>query len=204
MDLLLLAVGAVLVNNFVLSRFLGICPFLGVSKQFGTALGMSGAVAVASAVLARAVMTLASVVSWLLYHGILAPGAPLVAQDLRFLQILSFILIIAAMVQLVELALQKLSPPLYQSLGIYLPLITTNCAVLGVAVLNIQNGHTLAQTALFGFAGALGFALAILLFSGIREVLDLADAPRAFKGTALALVTAGILSLAFMGFAGLV
>ena len=195
MDLLLLAVGAVLVNNFVLSRFLGICPFLGVSKQFGTALGMSGAVVF--------VMTLASVVSWLLYHGILAPGAPLVAQDLRFLQILSFILIIAAMVQLVELALQKLSPPLYQSLGIYLPLITTNCAVLGVAVLNIQNGHTLAQTALFGFAGALGFALAILLFSGIREVLDLADAPRAFKGTALALVTAGILSLAFMGFAGL-
>lgn len=196
MDLLLLAVGAVLVNNFVLSRFLGICPFLGVSKQFGTALGMSGAVVF--------VMTLASVVSWLLYHGILAPGAPLVAQDLRFLQILSFILIIAAMVQLVELALQKLSPSLYQSLGIYLPLITTNCAVLGVAVLNIQNGHTLAQTALFGFAGALGFALAILLFSGIREVLDLADAPRAFKGTALALVTAGILSLAFMGFAGLV
>ena len=189
MDLLLLAVGAVLVNNFVLSRFLGICPFLGVSKQFGTALGMSGAVVF--------VMTLASVVSWLLYHGILAPGAPLVAQDLRFLQILSFILIIAAMVQLVELALQKLSPPLYQSLGIYLPLITTNCAVLGVAVLNIQNGHTLAQTALFGFAGALGFALAILLFSGIREVLDLADAPRAFKGTALALafVQPGFLAL---------
>jgi Na+-translocating ferredoxin:NAD+ oxidoreductase subunit A len=195
-DLLLLALSAVLVNNFVLSRFLGICPFLGVSKKFTTALGMTGAVIF--------VMTLASVVSWLVYHGVLAPGAPLVPQDLRFLQILSFILIIAAMVQLVELALQKLSPPLYQALGIYLPLITTNCAVLGVAVLNIQNGHTLAQTALFGFAGALGFGLAILLFSGIREVLDLADTPRAFKGTAIALVTAGILSLAFMGFAGLV
>ena len=196
MDLLLLAISAVLVNNFVLSRFLGICPFLGVSKKLGTALGMTGAVIF--------VMTLASVVSWLVYHGVLKPGAPLVPQDLRFLQILAFILIIAAMVQLVELALQKLSPPLYRALGIFLPLITTNCAVLGVAVLNIQNEYNLLETALFGFAGAVGFGLAILLFSGIREVLDLADTPRAFKGTAIALVTAGILSLAFMGFAGLV
>ena len=120
------------------------------------------------------------------------------------MQTLAFILIIASTVQLVELALQKLSPPLYQSLGIFLPLITTNCAVLGAAVLNIQNEHSLLETTLFGFAGAIGFGVAILLFSGIREVLDLADTPKVFKGTAIALVTAGILSLAFMGFAGLV
>ncbi len=196
MDLLLLVISAVLVNNFVLSRFLGICPFLGVSKKLSTALGMTGAVVF--------VMTLASILSWLVYHGLLKPDALLVAQDLRFLQILSFILIIASTVQLVELALQKLSPPLYRSLGIFLPLITTNCAVLGVAVLNIQNDHNLLETTLFGFAGAIGFGVAILLFSGIREVLDLADTPKVFKGTAIALVTAGILSLAFMGFAGLV
>ncbi len=190
MDLILLVISAVLVNNVVLARFLGICPFLGVSKKTSTALGMSGAVLF--------VMVLASIVSWLVYHYLLAPN------DLAFLQTIAFILIIASMVQLVELALQKLSPGLYAALGIFLPLITTNCAVLGVAVMNIQKDHSLIQTTVFGAASALGFALSLLLFSGIRETLDLADTPRAFKGTAIALVTAGILSLGFMGFAGLV
>ncbi len=190
MEFVVLIVSAVLVNNFVLSRFLGICPFLGVSKKLTTALGMTGAVAF--------VMTLASVVSWLVYHLLLRPF------DLVYLQTLAFILIIASMVQLVELALQKLSPALYRSLGIFLPLITTNCAVLGVAVLNIQSEYSLLRTTVFGLAAAVGFGLAILLFAGIREVLDLADTPKAFKGTAIALVTAGVLSLAFMGFAGLV
>jgi Na+-translocating ferredoxin:NAD+ oxidoreductase subunit A len=190
MDLILLVISAVLVNNVVLARFLGICPFLGVSKKTSTALGMSGAVLF--------VMVLASIVSWLLYHLVLAPN------DLGFLQTIVFILIIAAMVQLVELAMQKLSPSLYKALGIFLPLITTNCAVLGVAVMNIQKDHSLIQTMVFGAASAMGFALSLLLFSGIRETLELADTPRAFKGTAIALVTAGILSLGFMGFAGLV
>ena len=190
MDLILLVISAVLVNNVVLARFLGICPFLGVSKKTSTALGMSGAVLF--------VMVLASIVSWLLYHLVLAPN------DLGFLQTIVFILIIAAMVQLVELAMQKLSPSLYKALGIFLPLITTNCAVLGVAVMNIQKDHSLIQTMVFGAASAMGFALSLLLFSGIRETRELADTPRAFKGTAIALVTAGILSLGFMGFAGLV
>ena len=190
MDLILLVISAVLVNNVVLARFLGICPFLGVSKKTSTALGMSGAVLF--------VMVLASIVSWLLYHLVLAPN------DLGFLQTIVFILIIAAMVQLVELAMQKLSPSLYKALGIFLPLITTNCAVLGVAVMNIQKDHSLIQTMVFGAASAMGFALSLLLFSGMREALELADTPRAFKGTAIALVTAGILSLGFMGFAGLV
>jgi len=190
MELVLLVISAILVNNFVLARFLGICPFLGVSKKLSTAMGMTGAVLF--------VMTLASIVSWLVYHRLLAPNG------LEFLQTISFILIIASMVQLVELALQKLSPPLYRSLGIFLPLITTNCAVLGCAVMNIQNDHTLLQTTVFGVAAAVGFGLALVIFSGIREVLDLADTPKSFKGTAIALVTAGVLSLSFMGFAGLV
>jgi H+/Na+-translocating ferredoxin:NAD+ oxidoreductase subunit A len=189
-DLLLLVISAIFVNNFVLSRFLGICPFLGVSKKLSTAMGMTGAV--------MFVMTLASIVSWLVFHYVLAP------YDLIFLQTITFILIIASMVQLVELALQKLSPPLYRSLGIFLPLITTNCAVLGCAVLTIQNDYSLIQTTVFALAAAVGFGLSLVLFSGIREVLALADTPKSFKGTAIALVTAGILSLSFMGFAGLV
>ena len=190
MDLLLLVISAIFVNNFVLARFLGICPFLGVSKKLSTALGMTGAV--------MFVMTLASVVSWLVYRFLLAPN------DLIFLQTISFILIIASMVQLVELALQKLSPPLYRSLGIFLPLITTNCAVLGCAVLTVQNEYSLIQTLVFAVAAAVGFGLSLILFSGIREVLALADTPKSFRGTAIAMVTAGILSLSFMGFAGLV
>ncbi|MBN2172151.1 MAG: electron transport complex subunit RsxA [Candidatus Krumholzibacteriota bacterium] len=190
MEIILLFISAIFVSNFVLHKFLGICPFLGVSKKFSTAMGMTGAVIF--------VMTLASVVSWLVYHYLLVP------YGLEYLRTLAFILIIASMVQLVELVLQKVSPALYSALGIFLPLITTNCAVLGVAILNIQKEYNLLETTVYGFAGAMGFGLAILLFSGIREVLDLADTPRAFKGTAIALVTAGILSLAFMGFAGIV
>ena len=190
MEILLLVVSAIFVNNFVLARFLGICPFLGVSKKLSTALGMTGAV--------MFVMTLASMVSWLVYHHLLKP------LDLQFLQTISFILIIASMVQLVELALQKLSPPLYRSLGIFLPLITTNCAVLGCAVMTIQNDYNFIETTVFAMAAAVGFGLALVLFAGIREVLDLAETPRVFKGTAIALVTAGVLSMAFMGFAGLV
>ncbi len=190
MNLLLLIISAILVNNFVLARFLGICPFLGVSKKLPTALGMTGAV--------MFVMTLASMASWLIYHLVLAP------LNLVFLQTITFILIIASMVQLVELALQKLSPPLYRSLGIFLPLITTNCAVLGCAVMSIQNDYSLLETTVFSLGAGIGFGVALILFAGIREVLDLADTPKSFRGTAIALVTAGVLSMAFMGFAGLV
>jgi len=190
MNLLLLVISAILVNNFVLARFLGICPFLGVSRKLSTALGMTGAVLF--------VMTLASIVSWLIYHLVLEP------MNLVFLQTITFILIIASMVQLVELALQKLSPPLYRSLGIFLPLITTNCAVLGCAVMAIQNDYSLIETTVFALGAGVGFGVALILFAGIREVLELAETPRAFRGTAVALVTAGVLSMAFMGFAGLV
>lgn len=189
-ELVLLFISAVLVNNFVLARFLGICPFLGVSKRVSTALGMSMAVVF--------VMTLASVVTWLVNELVLVP------MNLGYLQTIAFILIIASLVQLVELALQKLSPPLYKALGIFLPLITTNCAVLGVAVLNVQKQYDLLKTTVFGFSAAVGFGLAILLFAGLRERIEIANTPRAFRGTAIALVTAGLLSLAFMGFAGLV
>ncbi len=190
MNLLLLVISAILVNNFVLARFLGICPFLGVSKKLSTALGMTGAV--------MFVMTLASIASWLIYHLILVP------MDLVFLKTITFILIIASMVQLVELALQKLSPPLYRSLGIFLPLITTNCAVLGCAMMSVQNDYTLIETTVFSLGAGIGFGVALIMFAGIREVLDLAETPKVFKGTAIALVTAGVLSMAFMGFAGLV
>jgi electron transport complex protein RnfA len=189
-EFLLLFISAVLVNNFVLQRFLGICPFLGVSRRVSTALGMSFAV--------MFVMTLASIVTWVVQEAALNP------LGIGYLQTIAFILVIAALVQLVELALQKLSPPLYKALGIYLPLITTNCAVLGVALLNIQKEYDLVRTALFGFSASVGFALAILIVAGLQERIELANTPRALKGTAIALVTAGILSLAFMGFTGLV
>ncbi len=190
LKLLLIIISAVLVNNFVLGRFLGICPFLGVSKRVSTALGMSGAVLF--------VMTMASVVTWLVYHYVL------VRFNLEYLKTVSFILVIASLVQLVELALQKLSPALYKALGIFLPLITTNCAVLGVSVLNIQKEYSLLETTIFGFGAAIGFGLAMVLFSGLRERMELCDTPVAFRGTAIGLVTAGLLSLAFMGFTGLV
>ncbi len=188
--LILIIISAVLVNNFILQRFLGICPFLGVSRRVPTALGMSGAVLF--------VMTMTSVVTWPVYHFVL------VRFHLEYLQTIVFILVIASLVQLVELALQKLSPALYKALGIFLPLITTNCAVLGVAVLNIQKKYSFIESVVFGMGGALGFGLAMILFSGIRERLDLGDTPLPLRGTAIGLVTAGLLSLAFMGFTGLV
>jgi electron transport complex protein RnfA len=189
-ELIFLIISAVLVNNFVLARFLGICPFLGVSKKTETAVGMGMAVIF--------VMTLSSLFTWLSYEYLLVPN------HIEYLQTIVFILIIAAFVQLVEMFIQKASPALYQALGIYLPLITTNCAVLGVAVINIQASYSFWESVLFGFGAAVGFALALVLFSGIRERLELSDIPKPLQGTAIALVTAGLLALAFMGFTGLV
>jgi len=191
MKYLELTIGAALVNNFVLSRFLGICPFLGVSKRLDTAMGMSGAVIF--------VMTLASAATAAVYNYLLKFGD----YDLGFLRILLFILIIAALVQVIEIALQKLSPKLYQALGIYLPLITTNCAVLGAATLNFNNRLGVLDATVFGCFSGVGFALALLLFASIREKLELASPPKAMEGTPIALVTAGILAMAFSGFAGL-
>jgi electron transport complex protein RnfA len=188
LKLVVLVVGAVLVNNFVLNRFLGICPFLGVSRRVETSLGMGMAVIF--------VMTLASAVTFFIQRILNAHG-------IWYLQTITFILVIASLVQFVEMVIQKVSPALYQSLGIYLPLITTNCAVLGVAVLNIQKNHTFIETISFSFGAAIGFTLALVLFAGIRERLELADVPASFKGTAIALITAGLLALAFMGFSGL-
>ncbi len=187
---LLLIISAVLVNNFVLTRFLGICPFLGVSRKMSTAIGMSGAVVF--------VMTLASAVTWLLEHYALAPFG------LAYLRTIAFILVIATFVQFVEYLLKKFSPALHQGLGLFLPLITTNCAVLGLAVLNIREGHRFIEALVFGLGAALGFALALILFTSLRERIDRANPPQAFRGAAIALITAGLLSLAFMGFAGLV
>ncbi len=187
---LLLIISAVLVNNFVLTRFLGICPFLGVSRKMATAIGMSGAVVF--------VMTLAAAVTWLLEHYALAPF------DLAYLRTIAFILVIATFVQFVEYLLKKFSPTLHQGLGLFLPLITTNCAVLGLAVLNIREGHRFMEALVFALGAALGFALALILFTSLRERIDRANPPQAFRGAAIALITAGLLSLAFMGFAGLV
>ena len=195
MKYLELTVGAVLVYNFVLSRFLGICPFLGVSKRLDTAMGMSGAVIF--------VMTLASGATALVYRHLLRFTFRGMNFDLGFLQILLFILIIAALVQVIEIVLQKLSPKLYQALGIYLPLITTNCAVLGAATINYQSGRGVLEATIFGCFSGVGFALALLLFASIREKLELASPPKAMEGTPIALVTAGILAMAFSGFAGL-
>lgn len=189
-DLLLILVGAVFVNNFVLARFLGICPFLGVSKKVETALGMGMAVTF--------VMTIAAVVTWFVQYFVLIPFG------IEYLQTIAFILIVASLVQMVEMVVQKTSPSLYQALGIFLPLITTNCAVLGLAVLNIQKGYSFVESIVFALGAAIGFTLAMVLFAGLRERIDLCPVPSSFRGSAIALVTAGLLSLAFMGFAGLV
>ncbi len=186
----LLIVSAVFVNNFVLARFLGVCPFLGVSKKIETAIGMSMAVIF--------VMTIASVTTWFIQKFILVPFR------IEYLQTIAFILIIASLVQFVEMVVQKTSPVLYQSLGIFLPLITTNCAVLGVALLNIQKDYGFLATTVHGFGASLGFGLALVLFAGIRERIELADIPKSFRGVSITLITAGLLSLAFMGFSGLV
>ncbi len=188
--ILLILLSSILVNNFVLSKILGICPFLGVSKRVETAMGMGFAVTF--------VMALASVISYLVHYYILMPFG------LEYLQTISFILVIAALVQLVEMALQKLVPSLYQALGVYLPLITTNCAVLGVAILNIDEGYNLLQTLVNGIGGALGFMLAIVLFAGIREKMELAPIPEPLKDFPIALISSGLMSFAFLGFQGLV
>ena len=190
MRYLIIIVGAVLVNNFVLNRFLGCCPFLGVSKKTETALGMSGAVVF--------VMTVASAVTWSLDHWLLAP------LGLGYIHTLAFILVIASLVQFIDIAMKRFLPPLHAALGIFLPLITTNCAVLGVAEMNATNNLSFFGSVFYSFAAAIGFGLALVIFSGIREKLAHADPPRCFRGISIALVTAGLLSLAFMGFSGLV
>jgi len=189
-EFFIILVSAILVNNFVLARFLGICPFLGVSKKTETALGMGMAVIF--------VMTLASIFTNLIYHLVLVP------YGLEFLKIVSFILVIASLVQLVETVLRKISPSLYHALGIYLPLITTNCAILGLALLNIIKQYDLVHSIVFGLGAGIGFTLALLIMSGIRERLEFADVPKPLRGVPVALIVAGLLSMAFMGFSGLV
>ncbi len=187
---LVILIGSLLVNNYVMNQFLGICPFLGVSKKFDTALGMGMAVTF--------VMTLASFITWIVQHVLLIP------LGLEYMQTIAFILVIAVLVQVVEMALKKLSFSLYQALGVYLPLITTNCAVLGCAINNATAGYNLLQATLSGFCAALGFTLAILLLACIRERLELAPMPKWMKGFPGALITAGLMAIAFMGFSGLI
>ena len=189
-DLILILVGTVLVNNFVLANFLGLCPFVGVSGRYESAVGMAFATLF--------VLTLASALSYLVERFALAPF------DLEYLRTLSFILVIAAVVQFTEIAMRRISPVLHQVLGVFLPLITTNCAVLGVALLNVQRSHTFVQSVVFGLGAAGGFALVLTAFAALRERLRAADVPMIFRGAPIALVTAGIMALAFMGFAGLV
>mgnify|MGYP002515535669 FL=1 len=188
MEYILIFISAIFVNNIVLSQFLGICPFLGVSKKIQTSLGMGMAVAF--------VLTVATVVTFILQKCVLDP------LGLQYLQTIAFILVIASLVQMVEIVLKKVSPALYQSLGIFLPLITTNCAVLGVAILVIQKDFTLVESIVYALSTAIGFALALVVFAGIREQLAYANIPKGMKGMPIVLVTAGLLSLAFMGFSG--
>ena len=189
-NLIMLVLAAIFVNNYVLSQFLGICPFFGVSKKVETAAGMGGAVIF--------VMTLASAMTYLVYNFIL------VKLGIEYLYNIAFILVIAALVQLVEMFLKKSSPSLYQALGVYLPLITTNCAGLGVAVVNMQKNYTFLASILNGFGGAVGFALAIVLFAGIRERIEFNNIPKAFRGFPIALVSATLMAIAFLGFQGLI
>jgi len=186
---ILLLLGTALVNNVVLVKFLGLCPFMGVSNKVDSALGMGMATTF--------VLTLAAVAGWMLEHLLLEP------LHIEFLRILSFILVIAAVVQFTEMVVRKTSPALYQTLGIFLPLITTNCAVLGVALLNVQQDNGFVTSLLYGFGSALGFTLVLVLFAGLRERLALANVPAVFAGAPIAFIVAGLLSLAFMGFSGL-
>lgn len=190
MNLLYILLSVVLVNNFVLSRFLGICPFLGVSRKIETAIGMSLAVTF--------VMGLASVLTWLVQTFVLIP------LGIEYMQTIAFILVIAGLVQFVEMVIKKTSPTLYQALGVYLPLITTNCAVLGVAILNIQSNYNLIETLVNGVGGGLSFTLAIVLFAGVRERLETAPIPKALEGFPVAMIAASLFSIAFLGFQGLI
>lgn len=189
MAYLMIFITAIFVNNIILSQFLGICPFLGVSKKISTAIGMGVAV--------MFVMTLATIVTFLIYYTFLQP------YNLTFMTTVTFILVIASLVQMVEIIIKKSSPALYQSLGIFLPLITTNCAVLGIAILTIQKNYTLLAGICYTLASAMGFTLAIVIFAGIRERLDRTEVPESLKGTPIVLITAALLSMAFMGFAGI-
>jgi electron transport complex protein RnfA len=189
-DFILLMVSAIIVNNILLARFLGNCPFLGVSRSMETATGMGLAVIF--------VLTLAGMITWLVHHYILIP------MNIEYLRTIAFILVIATLVQFVEMVIQKTAPPLYEALGIYLPLITTNCAVLGVAIINIEESYDLITSIFFSFASACGFSLALVLMAGIRERFALVNIPRPFEGTAIGLITAGLIALAFSGFIGLV
>lgn len=188
MEYLLIFIAAIFVNNIVLSQFLGICPFLGVSQKVSTSLGMSAAVAF--------VMLIATLVTWPLQIFVLN------VFGLEYLQTLSFILVIAALVQMVEIILKKVSPPLYQALGVFLPLITTNCAVLGVAISVIQKDYNLGQSIVYALASAIGFGLALILFAGLREQQEFSNIPKGVKGVSITLITASLLALAFMGFSG--
>lgn len=188
MEYILIFISAIFVNNIVLSQFLGICPFLGVSKKIDTAIGMSAAVAF--------VLTLATIVTYLVQKTVLDP------MGLQYLQTIAFILVIVALVQMVEIIMKKVSPALYQALGIFLPLITTNCAVLGVAILVIQKDFNLLESVVYAFSTALGFGLALIVFAGMREQLEMVNIPKSMRGMAIVLVSAGLLSLAFMGFSG--
>ena len=190
MEYIIIIISAIFVNNIVLAQFLGICPFIGVSSKVETSVGMTGAVTF--------VMVIATIVTYLIQQYILIPFG------ITFMQTITFILVIASLVQLVEIMLKKISPALYQALGIFLPLITTNCAVLGVAILAQQNDYDLLQSVVFAIANAVGFGLALITFAGIREHLDLVDVPKPFKGVPISFVVAGLLALAFMGFAGIV
>lgn len=188
MEYILIFITAIFVNNIVLSQFLGICPFLGVSKKVETAMGMGAAVAF--------VLTLSTIVTYVIQKFVLEPAG------LDYLQTIAFILVIAALVQMVEIILKKVSPALYQALGVFLPLITTNCCILGVAILVIQNHYDLLTGVVYAFSTAIGFALALIIFAGIREQLNLVNIPKGMSGTSIALVTAGLLAMAFMGFSG--
>ena len=190
MEYILIFNAAIFVNNIVLSQFLGICPFLGVSQKVNTSLGMSAAVAF--------VMLLATLVTWLIQTLVLTPF------DLQYLQTLSFILVIAALVQMVEIILKKVSPPLYQALGVFLPLITTNCAVLGVVILNIDNGYNFAQSMFNSVGAGLGFMLAMVMFAGVRERMESCDIPKFMRGLPITLVAASLVSVSFLGFTGIV
>ena len=190
MEYILIVISAIFVNNIILAQFLGICPFMGVSNRISTAVGMGGAVTF--------VMTVATIITYLIMSYILKP------LGIEFMQTITYILVIASLVQMVEIILKKVSPSLYQALGVFLPLITTNCAILGVAIIVIQKNYNLIESVVYAVSMAVGFALAMVVFAGLREQLEFADVPDAMKGVPVSLLTAGLLAMAFMGFAGIV
>ncbi|MCD6336188.1 MAG: electron transport complex subunit RsxA [Candidatus Latescibacteria bacterium] len=194
-NLFVIVIASIFVNNFVLARFLGICPYIGVSRRLDSALSMGIAVTF--------VMTLASAATWLIYMVLLAPETNVWGVDLIFLKTIAFILVIAVLVQLIEMIIQKTSAGLYKALGIYLPLITTNCAILGVTVLNIEEGYSFIESLIHSFSAGVGFTMALVLMSGLREKYELAELPESMKGAPIAFITAGLMAIAFLGFSGL-